>query len=114
MGGDFHTGNDLVVYVATKFDEFRYRLWSTEVTEAVSSAGCDVEKHDRGLRSWAVLGGHIIIIPTPGLVGSDLAEYDPIREWTRPALDQQLRRHVFLLGAEIEHYLGIHAGGGSG
>jgi hypothetical protein len=107
MDANFPEGNELIAYVATKFNEWRSRLWSPEITEAVETTGCDVEKHQRGFRSWADLGAHIVIVSGPGRAGSDLAEYDAIREKTRSALDEQLRQHVFVLGAEIECFLGI-------
>ena len=90
MHDDFAHGNELPVYVTAKFNALRERLWPPHVANAVKAAGCDIEDHQRGLRSWAHVGSETISLPGKGSDPS-LADYDAIRERTRPALDAQLR-----------------------
>jgi hypothetical protein len=93
---DFPQGNDLPVYVQTIFDDLR-RRWPPHVAQAVKAAGCDVEDHQRGLRAWAHVGADTINIPTKG-ADPKVADYYPIQEHTRAALDEQIRRLVSALG----------------
>lgn len=100
----FPQGRDLPTYVSAKFEELTRRLWPEYVQKAVKSAGCDVEDHQRGLRSWANLGADTIVIPVkvnePGIV-----DYYPIRERTLSALDEQIWRLVRSLSHDIEGHL---------
>jgi hypothetical protein len=101
---DFPQGNDLPAYVTAKFEELTKRWWPEHVQKAVQSAGCDVEDHQRGLRSWANLGAETIVVPVKG---SDptVADHYPIRERTLSALDEQIRQLVNALRHDIEGHL---------
>ena len=95
MSKDYLCGKDLAAYVNSRFRE-PTSDWLQPLSQIVLNAGCDVEDHGRGLRSWLDMGSEVICFPARR-GDSSKADYDRIDAPTRSGIDAQLREHVTTL-----------------